>query len=151
MRKLQTLFLPGVATLAAHGLLIALFSYFGQFQKTLWKEATFSLPVYSVFWICMVPIGSLGAYLSRRAGGSYSDRILASLFIVIGKSIGYILLVPLTLLISGPSSFHFVYGGWDFILGKYIIAPGLALALGAALFLRRGENLPGINAKTSPS
>jgi hypothetical protein len=81
MRKLQTLFLPGIATLAAHGLLIALFSYLGQFQKTLWIEVTFSLPIYSVFWICMVPIGSLGAYLSRRAGGSYTDRIRCRLVV----------------------------------------------------------------------
>jgi hypothetical protein len=139
LRKLQTLFIPGAATLGALGLLVALFSYLGQFQKTLWKEATFSLPIYCVFWICMVPISSLGAYLSRRAGGSCADRILASLFIVLGKSIGYVLLVPLTLLISGPSSFRSVYGGWDFILVKYIIAPGLALVLGAAPFVRERE------------
>ncbi len=132
---MRTTIVPGVVTLAAHGFLIAIFSYTGQFQKTLWMTPTFSLQIYSLFWALMVPIGSLGAYLSRRAGGRNVDRLIAALFIVVGKCAGYILLVPFVLLVSGPSSFHAVYGGWAFILVKYIFAPGLALSLGAIPYL----------------
>ncbi len=134
-RKVRTTIVPGVVTLAVLGFLIAIFSYTSQYQKLLWMTPTFSLKAYSLFWVSMVSIGSLGAYLSRRAGGRTADRLIAALFIVVGKCAGYILLVPFVLLVSGPSSFHAVYGGWVFILVKYIFAPGLALSLGAIPYL----------------
>ena len=137
--RTRTLFLPAAAALISQGVVIGLFSLLGIYDKTLWREPSFSPPVYLLFWLALVPIGSLGAWLSRRAGGSVLERILAALAMVLGKLAGYVVFLPAVLLISGKASLHFVYGGLDFILLKYIIVPGCALSMGALPFLGQGR------------
>lgn len=156
-RRIRTLFLPALATLAGLGILVALFFVSGLYDKTLWREPSFSLRIYLLFWLGLVPIGGLGAWLSRRAGGTVAERILAALAIVVGKLIGYFVLLPIALIISGPSSVQFVYGGLSFILVKFIAAPASALLLGSALFLHgsklndRERAAEGINPSCQPN
>jgi len=138
-RRIRTLFLPAVATLVSHGTLIALFLSLGIYDKILWREPGFSLPVYLLFWSGSVLTGALGAWLSRRAGGTVTERVSAALAMVVGKVIGYVVLLPLATWISGSYSLKFVYGGFSFILVKYIVAPATALLLGAIPFLGDGD------------
>lgn len=138
-RKIHTLFLPAIATVASQGVLVGLFFALGVYDNTLWREPSFSLPIYLLFWLGLIPVGALGAWLSQRAGGTRAERILAALAMVVGKAIGYVLLLPIAVLISGASSLHFVYGGLSFILVKYIVAPASALLLGCVPFLRNRD------------
>ena len=141
--KLRQMFLPGLVTLVTFWALNAIAYFFGVYDKLLWKEPNFSLKVYGIFWCGLIPIGALGAWISRRYGGSRTDRIFSALFPVVSKMFGYVILLPLTLLISGPSSLYFVFGGLDFWLVKYLLAPCVALFIGALPLLRvRGSLQP---------
>ncbi len=92
-------------------------------------------------WLLMLPLaGAVGAYWSRQAGGDTRTRLLVAIFPCLALS------APVGVMMLGTTGAAFFYPGTverlDFLalafpvfLGVWIVAPGLALALGALPFL----------------
>ncbi len=92
-------------------------------------------------WLLMLPLaGAVGAYWSRQAGGDTRTRLLVAIFPCLA------LAAPVGVMMLGTTGAAFFYPGTverlDFLalafpvfLGVWIVAPGLALALGALPFL----------------
>ena len=80
----------------------------------------------------MLPFcGALGAWLSRRAGGSILSRVLAVLSPVLWMLALGILVEPVELAHNGLA--HLAYFGYG--IANWVVLPGLALLIGAAPFL----------------
>jgi len=97
---------------------------------------------YQLLWLTALPLfGAAGAYLSRRAGGGRSTGLLAALF-------PSIVMVPFWLALATRMSHPSPRQWFGLFCGvlNWIVAPGIALSLGAWSVLRAR---PANNAKKS--
>jgi hypothetical protein len=90
---------------------------------------------YLVWLLAQVAFGALGALFSRRAGGTRAARIIAGAFpaiVIVGT---YVLLIPITSLISGRPVPTSLPDYWPSAMVAWIVAPAIALLAGASPFL----------------
>ena len=139
-QRSRTLWVPGLITLTLASVSLMVLQMF-----------TFSRP--RVHWIdgaevvvafgwllSLVPCGALGAYLSRRAGGSRRNSIIASLFPSLVMLAVLCLVLPVRLFIERNT--YLLHHPWYFgrLLLTWIVVPGFALLLGALPVLWRMNN-----------
>jgi hypothetical protein len=114
--------LPGLFTFAAAMIAAWALEFAHVAPKMIFLSNGLTQPV-PVAWVCLLPLcGALGVFLSRHAGGSRVDRLMAAGFpaIVMGT-------VLLLILAAGFLTSLFVRdSGWNWALA----APGLALWFG---------------------
>jgi hypothetical protein len=141
-RRTKTLWLPGLASLAVASLfLLALtqLSLVPQFLVHL--NAGLGRTLY-IAWLCaQIFFGALGAFLSRRAGGTRAARIVAATFPAIVMFGLWAFWIPVSA-VAEHNAFvlrHPLY----YALGIFIwvLPPALTLFLGAAPFLKEQKPL----------
>jgi hypothetical protein len=131
--RTKTLWLPGAATLFGASTLLALIQFAGIRPRLISIAGTGMLFYWP--WLAGLPIvGAMGAYLSRRAQGPISARLIAGLFPVLAMLITMSLILPWGLAVDGLSFLRLVYLGIG--VTNWVMVPGAALLVGALPFLR---------------
>lgn len=129
--RTKTLWLPGLVTLAAASILLAILQQVSSFQpKIFWVQGE-ALGV-DLRWLMLLPIcGATGAYLSRRAGAKRLTCLVAGIFPAIIMVGSFCLFFPVGLI--QRNSFvdhHLLYLGLSML--DWTVLPGSALFVGAA-------------------
>jgi len=139
-QRSRTLLLPGLITLTLASVSLMVMQLFAFSRPRVhWVDGG-AVAIGFVWLASLLPCGALGAYLSRRAGGSRWNSIIASLFpslIMLGV---FCTVLPIGVLIEGnPFILHHPrYFGLALLV--WIIVPGAALLLGALPVLWRMNN-----------
>lgn len=140
-KRIQQLWIPGFLTLLLSVLFLMALQKLGFQPRIVWTGPA-AILLY-VLWLLALPfIGSLGAYLSTRAGGSRGTVLLASVFPPLALNGAFLLMFPIDLAVKGimghQLDFSFVASallrdeiGWILIPGMALFAGGL---LGQFLF-----------------
>ena len=130
----KTLWLPGMVSLCCAAAFILAIT---RLPSTLWVDPRAELPVTALWLSSYLAFGALGAFLSRRAGGSIRTRFLAGIFPL---ALHLAIIVP-TIVVSilNEGRMHPEHLRPNFQLGvllKLVVAPGIALTAGTLPFLR---------------
>ncbi len=135
--RIRKLWLPGLFTCAlalSLGLYVNLARTYMRFP---WNPEEFPSPFYLLVLFALPPVGALGACVSRRAGGSPADRILAALFPVIARTFAILLTMPFAWWTGNLKHYMRIMPNGvavDFL--RWGLLPGLALLLGTLPFLK---------------
>ena len=134
MRRLRTLWLPGVTMGALAMGALLLLTRAGVRPHILWlggQAVTFYLP-----WLLALPVfGALASAWARRAGGSRSESILAGASAAIATAGFFLLMLPISFVADAGVPIGLKLAAFGaFFLGS-AVAPGIALLLGASVFL----------------
>ncbi len=141
--RTKTLWLPGLVTLAAASILLAILQQVSSFQpKIFWVQGE-ALGV-DLRWLMQLPIcGATGAYLSRRAGAKRLTCLVAGIFPAIIMVGSFCLFFPVGLVQRNSFiSHHLLYLGLSML--DWTVLPGSALFVGACACLP--EKRPNSNA-----
>jgi hypothetical protein len=135
--RTKTLWLPGFASLAAASLfLLALTQLSLEPQFLVRLNSGLGRSLY-IGWLCaQIVFGALGAYLSRRAGGTRTTRIVAATFPAIVLFGLWAFWIPLSAI--GEHNTFVLRHPLYYALGIFIwvLPPAITLFLGAAPFLK---------------
>ena len=131
--RTKHIWLPGFANLAAAMILLTPLISVSMQSRFLGRS-----PLLMVLlpWLCLLPLcGATGAYLSRRAGGNLSARVVAGLFPTIALlTLGSMLVVTRQLTFAHP---EWEYGA--IALAVTVVLPSVTLLIGASPFLRTAK------------
>lgn len=135
--RTKTLWLPGLASLAAASLfLLALTQLSLEPQFLVRLNSGLGRSLY-VAWLCaQILFGALGAYLSRRAGGTRTARIVAATFPAIVLFGLWAFWIPVSALLEHNAFVlrHPIYYALGIVI--WVLPPAITLFLGAAPFLK---------------
>lgn len=130
--RVKCLWLPGLLTFTLCMVLLDICQRFGPRPLVL----NFEYPPVLLFytrWLLTLPMaGAIGAYLSKRAGGSLPMVLLSSIFPVLPFGVVFLIAVPAGLLLSRAISHHIVAAGFLSAMLVWVLAPGIALLAGGA-------------------
>ena len=135
--RAQQLWIPGFLTFTISTLfLMTLQKVFGVRPQILGNGPGAIL--FYVPWLATLPfIGALGAYISRRAGGSRGTLALASTFPALALAAAFLLMFPIGMIIEPVTGNDLAFGVVAAtLLGNWIgwiVVPGAALLLGGIL------------------
>lgn len=139
-QRSRTLWLPGLVTLTLASVLLMVMQLFAFSRPRVhWVDGG-AVAIGFIWLASLLPCGALGAYLSRRAGGSRWNSVVASLFpslIMLGV---FCIVLPIGVLIERNSYIihHPRYFGLALLV--WIVVPGISLLLGALPVLWRMNN-----------
>ncbi len=134
--RIRKLWLPGLFTWA---LALSLGFYVNlarTYMRLPWNPEEFPSSFY--LWLfALPPVGALGACVSRRAGGSPADGVLAALFPVIARTSVLLLTMPFAWRTGHLQPYNWIlrHGVAVYFL-RWDLLPGLALLVGALPFLK---------------
>jgi len=137
--RTKVLWLPAFCTFTLSMLLLALLQITGFRPRFYWLDRGLFIPFY-VPWLLALPIiGAVAAFWLQRAGGRVSHRVFVSLAPpIIWLGIMLIMLL-LALVIDRHVPFSFKLEGLLTYTVAWVLAPSLALFLGAVPFLRKRQ------------
>ncbi len=134
-QRTRKLWIPGLFSLLTASGSLAVLLWVSMQSRFVWlPKAAF------LGWILLLPLsGALGAYLSRRAGGERTSRILAGVFpsITLFVALAIVFVVALFVernrfVLEHPAGVLVPFLGW-------IVMPAVSLAVGTVPFLRGQE------------
>jgi hypothetical protein len=132
--RVRQWWLPGFVALFLSVMLLAVNQFYG--PKPLIMSAHGSsmgvpLAVIYVPWLLLlIPIGAMGAYLARRAGGSQGAMLLSILFPVLPQLAFFIVVFPVALILDGYLAHNVTFSGLLMGFAAWIVLPGVALLAG---------------------
>lgn len=136
-KRTKALWLPALASFTAASLLLLFLTQVSmQPQNLIRLTSGFAGTLYAIWLLGQMPCGAIGAFLSRRAGGSITTRIIASIFPAIVLFGVWLVIIPASALLQHNAfvlKHPLYYAAGLFI---WVVPPGIALLLGAAPFLR---------------
>lgn len=146
--RVTQLWLPGLATFLLATGILALMQISGLKPWILPKNGDLPVAVLYLWWLILLPlVGSFGAFLSWRAGGSRRAILLTIVFPVLPFLASILLLLPGSLIFDkfmahniSPMSLIFALFGW-------VLAPAAPLLAGGLVtqhFLSRCSSLDGV-------
>jgi hypothetical protein len=139
--RTKALWLPGLVTLGAVSILLAILQRVSSFQpKIFWVQGE-ALGV-DLRWLMLLPIcGATGAYLSRRAGAKRLTCLVAGIFPAIIMFGSFCLFFPVGLVQRNSFiNHHLLYLGLSML--DWTVLPGLALFVGAAALAYQRRDQP---------
>lgn len=142
--RVSRLWLPGLFTFAISMGLLSVAQKFGPPPLILNLDHPPVLMFYTR-WLLMLPLaGSVGAYLSKRAGGALRVALLSSMFPVLPFAAVFLVAIPVGLLIDHSIAHSIVAAAFLNLMLGWVFAPGAALLAGNLLvqlaFLRRSAS-----------
>jgi len=131
--RVKQLWLPGLLTFALSMGLLEIAQKFAPRPIVLeWLKG----PVFMLYpsWLLILPlVGALGAYLSKRAGGSARMVLVSSVFPVLPYAVVFMIAIPAGLVISRALAHHVVASAFFSLSLGWVLAPGMALLAGGIL------------------
>ena len=139
--RVTQLWLPGLLTFALSMGLEAVVQKFGPRPFVLDLDKGTPVLMFYTAWLLMLPLaGALGAYLSKRAGGSVRMVLAASIFPVLPFAVVFLIAIPVGLVVNHNLEHHIVTAAYLSMSVGWVLAPGVALLAGGLpvhLLLRR--------------
>jgi hypothetical protein len=136
-QRTRSLWLPALASLFASGLLLLVLTEISLQPPLLVRLRSGAAQwLYAVWIVGQIAFGALGAFLSRRVGGSRVARIVAGTFPAIVMLATCAIVIPVSALMQ-HNDFIFHNPGrlwWGAFL--WAVVPAMTLLLGAAPFLK---------------
>lgn len=143
--RVKQLWLPGLLTFALSMILLELAQKFGPRPMVLDLEKGTPVLMFYVSWLLILPLaGALGAYLSKRAGGSTRMVLVSSIFPVLPFAVVFMIAIPGGLVLSHALAHHIVTAAFFTMTIGWVLVPGIALLAGglvAYFFLSRSPKL----------
>jgi hypothetical protein len=145
--RVRQLWLPGLLTFALSMVLQELVQKFG--PKPLIVSLDRGTPVLMFYtgWLLFLPLaGALGAYLSKRAGGSVRVVLSSSIFPVLPFAVVFLIATPIGLVIGHTLAHHIVASAFITMMFGWVLVPGVALLVGGLLvqLCSRRSGSPGV-------
>ena len=136
-QRSRAVWLPGLVTLtiASVSLMVMQLFTFSR-PRVHWIDGG-AVVVAFVWLVSLVPCGALGAYLSRRAGGSRRNSVVASLFPSLVMLGVLCVALPVGLFIERNTYILHHPRHFGLAILTWIVVPGFALLLGALPVLWR--------------
>lgn len=141
--RVRQLWLPGLLTFALSMILLEVAQKFGPRPIVLDLEKGTPVLMFYISWLLILPLaGALGAYLSKRAGGSTRMVLVSSIFPVLPFAVVFMIAIPGGLVISHALAHHIVTAAFFTLTIGWVLVPGIALLAGGLLvqFLRSGRS-----------
>jgi len=130
----KNLVLPGVTMLI--GAAILLLALVRLVPPITWVEPKAPVVIFVLWLLSYGVMGALGAYWSRREGGNTATRFLAGVF-PLAMHLGIFLCVIFATVVSvARNPEHHLSGFLARAVLSFVVAPGVALAIGTLPFLR---------------
>src|SRR5882762_2297093 len=132
--RVTQLWLPGLLTFALSMGLLELVQKFGPRPIILNLDKGTPVLMFYTSWLLILPLaGALGAYLSKRAGGSVRMVLASSIFPVLPFAVVFLIATPVGLVIGHNLPHHIVTAA-IFTMGLgWVLAPGATLFAGGLL------------------
>ena len=135
IERMKRLWLPGLFALIVSTVLLQYTTRFRAVGQIPWRDPLLSIDFY-VAWLLALPVvGGLGAWWSRRAGGSLSARVAAALFPVTALVGVWFVIVPASILLEQPFPFFLWWRDVPALFVGWVAIPAAALLIGAWPFL----------------
>lgn len=137
--RVKQLWLPGLLTFGLSMVLLELAQEFGPRPFVLDLDRGTPVLMFYTSWLLLLPLaGALGAYLSKRAGGSTRTVLVSSIFPVLPFAVVFMIAIPVGLVISRALAHHIVTAAFFTMTIGWVLVPGIALLAGGLLvqFLR---------------
>ncbi len=132
--RVTQLWLPGLLTFALSMGLEALVQKFGPRPIVLDLDKGTPVLMFYTAWLLMLPLaGGLGAYLSKRAGGSVRMVLASSIFPVLPFGVVFLIAIPVGLVINHNLAHHIVTAAYLSMSVGWVLAPGAVLLAGGLL------------------
>ncbi len=132
--RVRQLWLPGLLTFALSMGLLELVQKFGARPIVLDLDKGTPVLMFYTPWLLVLPLaGALGAYLSKRAGGSARIVLASSIFPVLPFGVVFMIAGPVGLVISHSLAHHIVTAAFFSMSVGWVLAPGIALLVGGLL------------------
>jgi hypothetical protein len=143
-RRVKGLWIPGLLTLLLslgvwHVVRRAFPESLPQFTI---GSSNFVVWFYPPWLLGLVALGALGAYCSRRAGGTTGQRLVACQF----PALAQFIFLSARLAVVLPGAAHRRWGEVLFGLLDWVVIPAFALVIGSLAFLGRKPAVPGPSA-----
>jgi hypothetical protein len=136
--RTRALWLPGAFTCLFSYLALALMVRAGLQPQYVWRASEFGIAGIGFYlpWFAPLPIvGALGAWWSRRAGGTLRERLLAVLLPAISMAVLFVIGLFWALIFERHPTVPKMLADWLLALLAWAAFPGAGLLLGALPFL----------------
>ena len=136
--RAKSLWLPSLASFAAASLFLLVLTQISMQPQFLVRLNSGLGRSFYIEWLCaQLLFGALGAFLSRRAGGTRAARVVAATFPAIVLFGLWALWIPVSAFLEHNVFVlrHPLYYALGFFV--WVVPPGIALLLGATPFLRQ--------------
>lgn len=132
--RVTQLWLPGLLTFGLSMVLLELAQKFGPRPIILDLDKGTPILMFYISWLLILPVaGALGAYLSKRAGGSTRMVLVSSIFPVLPFAVVFMIAIPVGLVINHALAHHTVTAAYFSLSVGWVLAPGIALFVGGLL------------------
>ena len=131
--RVAQLWIPGLVTLFSAYALLALMQFAGLRALTSHPGEPRGIVLYLPWMLTLPLIGAIGAYLSRRAQATGWRVYFAVALPALALGVLFLLLFPLTFVIDPQVSLSIKATALGAAIVNWVILPGFALGLGAAL------------------
>jgi hypothetical protein len=142
-QRTKSLWLPALANFAATTLFLLVLTQVSLAPRYLVRlNSGLGVSLYAGWLVAQLLFGALGAFLSRRAGGTRAARIVAATFPAIILFGLWAFWIPVSAVLEHNAFFlrHPLYYAVGIFI--WVVPPGMALFLGAAPFLGEARNKP---------
>jgi hypothetical protein len=136
-QRTRTVWLPGLVTLTMASVSLTVMQLFTLSRPRVYLVDGGAVAVGFMWLLSLLPCGALGAYLSRRAGGSRWNLMVASLFPSLTMLAVFCLVLPIGIFFEGNTYIVHHPGYFGLALLFWTVVPGAPLLLGALPVLRR--------------
>jgi hypothetical protein len=132
--RVKQIWLPGFLTLFLSMMLLMLIQFIGPKPLVLsphgWRVMAPMAVIYVPWLLCLVPIGAMGAYFSRRAGASRRGTFVSTLFPVLPYFVFFIVAFPVCVILDDHVAHNVVLSALWVGLVAWVVLPGAALLAG---------------------
>ena len=132
--RVTQLWLPGLLTFALSMGFLELVQKFGPQPHILELDKGTPVLMFYTGWLLVLPLaGGVGAYLSKRAGGSLQVVLLSSIFSVLPFAVVFLIAIPIGLVMGHNLEHHIVAAAFLSMAIGWVLVPGAALLAGGLL------------------
>lgn len=135
--RVTQLWLPGLLTFSLSMVLLALAQKFGPQPLLLSLDKGTPFLMFYTPWLLTLPLaGAMGAYLSKRAGGSLRMVFASSVFPVVPFAVVFLIAIPVGLVMDHNVANRIVAAAFLSMMVGWVAVPGAALLAGGAIVQR---------------
>ena len=135
--RTKAVWIPGLISLTAASAVLALMQVWGLRPHIVWARSGLALLFY-VPWLAAQPaFGAIGAYISRRNGGDWRERLTAGVLPSAAMVATFCVVACIEIAVNAITNGHEItLIGLSSYIVAWSVVPGFGLTLGALPFLR---------------